>query len=148
MIDAFLEIQRSLSLHIIQLFSACGFHSWSFHLIIPSLPLTFWQCSRKMESAAGTENLANWAEFRIVKGVSLLAQKVKNLPTMQETWVRSLGREDPLKKGMAPHSSILDWRILWTEEPGELQSMGSQRVRHNWSVNTLSWPLTLSSTHL
>ena len=56
---------------------------------------------------------------------------VKNSPAMQETWVPSLGREDPLKKGMATHSSILAWRIPWTEEPGGLQSMGSQRVRHD-----------------
>ena len=61
--------------------------------------------------------------------VSLLAQMVKNLPAMQETWVQSLGQEDPLEKGMATHSSILAWRILWTEEPGVLQSMGSQRVK-------------------
>ena len=53
---------------------------------------------------------------------------VKNLPVMQETWVRSPGHEDPLKKEMATHSSILAWRIPWTEEPGSLQSMGSQRV--------------------
>ena len=56
---------------------------------------------------------------------------VKNLPTMQETWVRSLGQEDPLEKGMATHSSILAWRIPWTEESGELQSMESQGVGHN-----------------
>ena len=56
---------------------------------------------------------------------------VKNLPAMQETQVRSLGWEDPLEKGMATHSSILAWRIPWTEEPGGLQSMGSQRVGHN-----------------
>ena len=55
----------------------------------------------------------------------------KNLPAAQETWVRSLGREDPLEKEMATHSSILAWRIPWKEEPGGLQSMGSQRVRHN-----------------
>ena len=61
---------------------------------------------------------------------SLMAQTVKNLPAMQETWVRSLGREDPLEKEMETHSSILAWRILWTEEPGRLQSMESQRVRH------------------
>ena len=54
-----------------------------------------------------------------------MAQMVKNLPTMQETWVRSLGQEDPLDKGMATHSSILACRIPWTEEPGGLQSMGS-----------------------
>ena len=53
---------------------------------------------------------------------------VKNLPAMQETQVGSLSREDPLEKGMAAHSSILVWRIPWTEEPGRLQSMGSQRV--------------------
>ena len=60
-----------------------------------------------------------------------MAQSVKNLPVMQETWVRSLGREDALEKGMATHSSILAWRIPRTEEPGRLQSMRSQRVRHD-----------------
>ena len=61
---------------------------------------------------------------------SLVAQAVKNLPAMQETQVQSLGQEDPLEKQMATHSSILAWRIPWTEEPGGLQSMGLQRVRH------------------
>ena len=56
-----------------------------------------------------------------------MTQVVKNLPAMQETRVQSLGQEDPLKKGMATHSSILAWRVPWTEDPGELQSMGSQR---------------------
>ena len=56
-----------------------------------------------------------------------ITQMVKNLPAMQETWVRSLGQEDPLEKGTATHSSILAWRIPWTEEPGGLQSAGSQR---------------------
>ena len=56
---------------------------------------------------------------------------IKNLPAIQETWVQSLGWEDPLEKGMATHSSILAWEIPWTEEPGGLQSMGSQRVRHD-----------------
>jgi len=59
-----------------------------------------------------------------------MAQTVKNLPAMQKTRVRSRGREDPLEEGMATHSSILAWRILWTEETGGLQSMGSQRVGH------------------
>ena len=67
----------------------------------------------------------------IEKWASLVAQRVKNLPAMWETLVRSLNREDLLEKGMATHSSILAWRIPWTEEPGGLQSMGSQRVRHN-----------------
>ena len=62
---------------------------------------------------------------------SLVAQRLKHLPGMRETWVRSLGREDPLKKEMVIHSSILAWRIPWTEKPGRLQSMGSQRVRHD-----------------
>ena len=62
---------------------------------------------------------------------SLVAQRVKRLPTMQETWVQSLGQEDPLEKETATHSSILAWRIRWTEEPGGLQSMGSQRVGHD-----------------
>ena len=56
---------------------------------------------------------------------------VNRLPTMQETRVQSLGRGDPLEKEMATHSSILAWKIPWTEEPGRLQSMGSQRVRHD-----------------
>ena len=60
-----------------------------------------------------------------------MAQMVKNPPAMQETRVQSLGWEDPLEKGMASHSSILAWRIPYTEEPGGLQSMGWQRVRHN-----------------
>ena len=60
-----------------------------------------------------------------------MAQLVKSLPAMRETRVQSLGGEGPLEKEMATHSSILAWRILWTEEPGGLQSMGSQRVGHN-----------------
>ena len=81
--------------------------------------------------------------FQIGKGVhqgcilspayltSLVAQLVKNLPAVQETRVRPLGWEDPLEKEMANHSSILAWKISWTEEPGGLQSMGSQRVGHD-----------------
>ena len=65
-------------------------------------------------------------------GTSVVAQMVKNLPAMQETHVQSLGWEDPLEKGMTPHSGTLAWRIPRTEEPGGLQSMGSQRVRHDW----------------
>ena len=57
---------------------------------------------------------------------------------IQDTWVRSLGQEDPLEKGMTTHSSILAWRIPWTEEPGGLQSEGLQRVRHNWATNTFT----------
>ena len=60
-----------------------------------------------------------------------MAQTVKRLPTTWETWVRSLGREDPLEKEMATHSSTLAWKIPWMEEPGKLKPMGSQRVGHN-----------------
>ena len=61
---------------------------------------------------------------------SLVAQMIKRLPTIRETQIRSLGREDPLEKEMATHSSTLAWKISWMEEPGGLQSMGSQRVGH------------------
>ena len=73
---------------------------------------------------------------------SLVAQRLKRLPPMWETRVQSLGREDPLEKEMATHSSILAWRIPWTEELGRLQSTGSQRVGHNW-VTSLSLSLGL-----
>ena len=66
-----------------------------------------------------------------VYGASLVAQMVKNLPELQETQVQSLGQEDPLEKGMATHSSILAWRIPWTEEPSGLQFIGLQRAGHN-----------------
>ena len=83
-----------------------------------------------------SKNRLHWA--------SLVAQTVKNLPAIWETWVRSLGWKDPLEKGMATHSSILAWRIQWTQEPGGLQSMGSQRVRHDWATKHITdciiWP--------
>ena len=69
--------------------------------------------------------------FKSQFGTSLVAQLLKNPPVVQETWVQSLGGEGPLEKRMATHSSILVWKIPWTEEPGGLQSMGSQRVRHH-----------------
>ena len=72
----------------------------------------------------------------VLAWASLVAHMVKNLPAMQETRVRSLGGEDPLDKGTATHSSIHAWRIPWTEEPGGLQPMGSQRVGHDWVTNT------------
>ena len=66
---------------------------------------------------------------------SPVAQRVKHLPAVQDAWVQSLGQEDPLEKEMAPHSSTLSWKIPWTEEPARLQSMGLQRVRHNWATS-------------
>ena len=71
------------------------------------------------------------AQRRGASWASLVALLVKNPPAMQETQVRSLGWEDPLEKEMATHSSILAWKMPWKEEPGRLQSMGSQRVGHN-----------------
>ena len=61
----------------------------------------------------------------------MVAQMVKNLPALQQTWAQSLDQEDPLEKGMASHSSIIAWRIPWTEEPGGLQPMESQSIGHN-----------------
>ena len=78
---------------------------------------------RSLEEGLGHLLQYSWA--------SLVAQLVKNLPAMWETWVWALRWEDPLEEGMATHSSILAWRTLWTKEPDRLQSMGSQRVRHD-----------------
>ena len=68
---------------------------------------------------------------------SLVAQRLKLLPGMQETRVQSLSREDPLEKEMATHSSTLAWRIPWREEPGRLPSTGSQRIRHDWAISSV-----------
>ena len=70
---------------------------------------------------------------------SAVAQMVKTLPTTQETWVPSLGWDDSLEKGIATHSSIIVWRVPWTEEPGRLQSIGLQRIRHDWANNTFTF---------
>ena len=75
--------------------------------------------------------MAAFAQHYACQGASLVAQMVKNLLAVQETWVRSLGREDPLEKGMAAHSHILAWEIPWSEEPCGLQSMGSKRVGYS-----------------
>ena len=75
--------------------------------------------------------MLKYDDFHTSGCAPLVAQMVRNLPAMWETWVQSLGWEDPLQKGMATHSSFLAWRTPWTEEPGGLQSMGSQRVGHN-----------------
>ena len=73
----------------------------------------------------------NYIYLKIAYWASRVAQRVKHLSAMRDTGVQSLGREDPLEKEMATHSSILAWRIPWTEEPGGLQSTGSQRVGHD-----------------
>ena len=90
----------------------------------------FWRVSSRIPS------FLVWGSTTLPLTYSLVAQEVKSLPAIQETWVWSaLGREDPLKKGMATHSSLLAWRIPWTEEPGWLPSVGSQRVRYDWVTN-------------
>ena len=76
-------------------------------------------------------NNLRYAYDTILMTASLLAQTVKRLPAIWETWLRSLGQEDPLEKEMAPHSSTLAWKTPWMEEPGRLQSVGSQRVEHD-----------------
>ena len=92
---------------------------------------------KKMLGSASWDG--NWGERNTEENwgsveASLVAQMVKHLLAMWETWVRFLGR-DPLEKEMAPHSSTLAWKIPWTEEPGRLQSMGSQRVGHDWETS-------------
>ena len=97
--------------------------------------------------------LAKWSLCFLIHCVdfsSLVAQRLKCLPAMWESWVWPLGREDPLEKEMATHSSILAWRIPWAEEPGGLQSMGLQRVGHDWATSLFTFlqnfkPLLLKS---
>ena len=107
--------------------------------------LTLCQCYLKMHVVCDGPGASLWVLRHFLSLISRLivavwifpvAQTVKNLPAMQETWVRSLGWKDHLEKGIAIHSSILAWRIPWTEEPGKPQSMWSQRVVHNWPTNT------------
>ena len=101
----------------------------------PALDILELPCSSTLHNLIKSEIFrVNQNQFAALLGTCLgasRAQMIKNLPAMQRIWVPSLNREDPLEKGMATHSSILAWRIPWTEEPGELQSMGLHRVRHN-----------------
>ena len=85
------------------------------------------------------DSLFTWTHH---SGNSLVAQIVKNLPAVQETQVRSLGREDPLETEMSTHSSSLVWKISWAEELGVLQSIGLQRVGHNWVHMHTSYPIS------
>ena len=89
-----------------------------------------WRQNEKLNSGE-SKNKFFWGAL-----ASLVDQMIKRLPAMLETQVRSLGQGEPLEKAMAPHSSTLAWEIPWTEEPGRLQSIGLQRVRHDW-VTTL-----------
>ena len=111
---------------------------------LPSLPL-FSGCfsSSNRLSHLPCQCPLVFASGYLLAWASLVAQMVKNPPAMQEIWVSSLGQEDLLEKRMATHSSILAWEIPWTVEPGGLQSMGSQKVRHDLVTN----PHTHTSHH-
>ena len=105
---------------------------FSFFFDVDHFKTLYWTCY----NTASVLCFGFWPRGMWNLRASLVAQMVKNLPTVQETWVPSLGWGDPLGEGMATHCSILAWRIPWTEEPGGLQSMGSQRVRHDWATLT------------
>ena len=106
--------------------------NWSVQEFPPKLQLkmTNLQCihNNKLKGKCPEKNLGEFYTYHPTVWLSWCLHAVKNLPAAQETWVQSLGQEDPLEKGMATHSSILAWRIPWPEEPDRLQSMGSQRV--------------------
>ena len=98
------------------------------------LRTTFKSCKRDKDHHRCTLQIVSGhkdLKYHSIFMVSLVAQRLKHLPPLRETWVQSLGREDPLEKEMAIHSSTLAWKIPWTEEPDRLQSMGSQRVGHD-----------------
>ena len=106
------------------------------------LPLWEWKVYRhSIRRCEGRNNWKNHYQQRLAvvfprEGASFVTQMVKNLPAKPETQVQSLGQEEPLEKRMAPHSSVLAWRIPWTEAPGGPQPMGSQRVGQDWAINT------------
>ena len=108
-----------------------GFDPWSRELRFCMLHSV--AKKKKLPPSPTTQNML---------GASLVAQTVKDLSVVQETRVQSLGWEDPLEKGMVIHSSILVWRIPWTQEPGGLQSLGSQRVRCDWMTTTFPFSKT------
>ena len=105
--------------------------------------MNHWKKATPWEKQSVQEQAGNCLIYTLVRA-SLVAQMIKNLPALQETQVGSLGWEDTLEKGMATHFRNLAWRIPWTEEPGGLQSMGLQRVGHDWASNIF----TFSNTQL
>ena len=114
------------------IFLQSSYHHLTFIIYLPPVPVYPWCLEQQL---AHHNYLINslW-----MNGASLMSQMVKNLLAMQKTQVLSLGRKDPLEKEMATHSSILAYRIPWTEEPGGLWPMELQRVGHDWATNTLS----------
>ena len=103
-------------------------------LLLMSSKETVWMCQRYLKPTY-SESILIIRFITVCLRTSPVAQMVKCLSTMRETWVGSLGREDPLEKEMAIHSSTIAWKIPWTEELGGLQSMGSQRVGHDWATS-------------
>ena len=137
----FFYLPNLLSVHYRKVLSLCVTNPWLIYLV-HAIYLGF------TDSSAGKESACNSGDPGLIPGLgrstgeaigyplqyswaSLVAQLVKKPPATWETWDRSLGWEDPLEKGKAAHSSILTWRMPWT-----VQSMGSQRVRHNWTTFT------------
>ena len=125
------------NLDVINIFSwviyecLCVLVLWNMIIYFPGLIVMFYIQKWYATDVSKIPFLASFA----LRFCSLVAQTVKHLPTVWETWVRSLGQEDPLEKEMAPHSSTVAWKIPWTEERSRLQSMGSQRVRNDWATS-------------
>ena len=130
---------HSLYVLLSQFETSLLFHVWFSFASWPA-----YRFHRRQVRWSGISISKNFPQFVVFYTVtSLVAQMVKHLPTMRETWVRSLGWEDLLEKEMAPYSSTLAWKIPWVEEPGRLQSMGSQRVRHDWATSLHFMTITL-----
>ena len=161
-------LATSVPLFLILIYPVCSkTHLW-VHLFpttlrLPQVSGCIWSeahghadCSHLAFMVTGHMCLCSHLLYSLVNGflpsTSLVAHMVKSLPTVWETRVQSLGREDLLEKEMATHSSILAWKISWTKEPGRLLSMGSQRVWHNWATSLspnndfvpLPFPLSLN----
>ena len=110
---------------------------WWCHPAISSsvVPISFCPQSLPASESSPMSQLFAWGGQSTGVSSSLVAQRLKRLPAIRETWVRSLGWEDPLEKEMATYSSILAWKIPWAEKPGRLQSIESKEVRHDWASN-------------
>ena len=129
--SSFLNLQRHMEVVCEPRTLSVLFH---FSLLLPLSNLIYF-FQKQVSRASGFGLGTSYQRFRAF----LMAQMAKTVPAMQETGVWSLGWEDPLEKGMATHSRILAWRIPWTEAPGRLQSMGLQRVRHDWRTNACTY---------
>ena len=119
-----------------QIFATKGWNPW---LRSPALAGRFSTTSATLEALLQIHQLVKSITLWLLFWASQVAQRVKNLPAMQETWVQSLGWKDPLEKGRATHSSILAWRIPWRKEPWGYKSMGLQRARHDWVTFTFTF---------